>query len=72
MRFGGGGDAVNDGGAALPWLVIREDDNGNRYRVGRFATQGEAQRAVEQLDATGHKQLYWVVRADQSPAQDAV
>lgn len=65
MRFGGGGTAVNDGGAALPWLVIREDDNGNRYRVGRFATQDEAQRTADRLDAHGSEQLYWVVNADQ-------
>ena len=46
----------------LPWLVIRQDDNGNRYRVGRYATEGEAQKVADSLDDRGHKQLYWVER----------
>ncbi|MEV6651261.1 SPOR domain-containing protein [Streptomyces sp. NPDC051219] len=57
---------MNDSGAVLPWLVIRQDDNGNRYRVGRYATRAEAQKIVDSLDASGHKQLYWVERIGQS------
>ena len=53
---------MNDSGAVLPWLVIRQDDNGNRYRVGRYATQDEAQRIADGPD----KQLYWVERAGQN------
>ncbi|EMF01011.1 SPOR domain-containing protein [Streptomyces mobaraensis NBRC 13819 = DSM 40847] len=34
----------------LPWLVIRQDDNGNRYRVGRYATRLEAERVADRLD----------------------
>jgi hypothetical protein len=64
MQVGGGGEAVNDGGAAQPWLVIRQDDNGNRYRIGRYATKDEAQRIVDSLHNRGHKQLYWVERLD--------
>ncbi|MFI5753644.1 SPOR domain-containing protein [Streptomyces sp. NPDC051569] len=55
-----------DDGAALPWLVIRQDDNGNRYRVGRYATQDEAQKEVDSLGGRGHKQLYWVERVGQA------
>jgi hypothetical protein len=51
---------MNDGTITLPWLVVREDDNGNRYRVGRYATRAEAQRIADSLDGHGHKQLYWV------------
>ncbi|MFE4333614.1 SPOR domain-containing protein [Streptomyces sp. NPDC056831] len=61
-----GRGAMSDSGAELPWLVIRQDDNGNRYRVGRYATQGEAQKAADKLGAHGHKQLYWVERIGQS------
>ncbi len=61
-----GRDTMSDGGAVLPWLVIRQDDNGNRYRVGRYATQAEAQKIAEKLDSRGHKQLYWVERLGQS------
>ncbi|KOG21579.1 SPOR domain-containing protein [Streptomyces wedmorensis] len=51
---------MTDGGPLLPWLVIRQDDNGNRYRVGRYATKDEAQKIADSLDDRGHKQLYWV------------
>ncbi|KQX13764.1 MULTISPECIES: SPOR domain-containing protein [Streptomyces] len=53
---------MSDSGAVLPWLVIRQDDNGNRYRVGRYATKDEAQKIADSLDDRGHKQLYWVER----------
>ncbi|MDJ0465379.1 SPOR domain-containing protein [Streptomyces sp. H27-C3] len=57
---------MNDSGAVLPWLVIRQDDSGNRYRVGRYATKIEAQKIADSLDGRGHKQLYWVERVGQS------
>ena len=53
---------MNDSTVPLPWLVIRQDDNGNRYRVGRYATRAEAQKIADSLDGRGHKQLYWVER----------
>jgi hypothetical protein len=61
-----GRDTMSDSGAVLPWLVIRQDDNGNRYRVGRYATQDEAQKIADGLEGRGHKQLYWVERVGQS------
>ncbi|MFI6001794.1 SPOR domain-containing protein [Streptomyces sp. NPDC051366] len=57
---------MNDSGALLPWLVIRQDDNGNRYRVGRYPTRAEAQKVADSLEDTGHKQLYWVERIGQT------
>ncbi|MCF3125572.1 MULTISPECIES: SPOR domain-containing protein [Streptomyces] len=53
---------MNDGTVLLPWLVIRQDDNGNRYRVGRYATKAEAQKIADSLDDRGHKQLYSIER----------
>ena len=53
---------MNDGTVTLPWLVVRQDDNGNRYRVGRYATRAEAEKIADSLDGRGHKQLYWVER----------
>lgn len=32
-----------------PWLVIRQDANGSRYRVGHYATRAEAQRVAGRL-----------------------
>ncbi|MFC5635296.1 SPOR domain-containing protein [Streptomyces bullii] len=61
---------MNDGTVTLPWLVIRQDDNGNRYRVGRYATRAEAQKIADSLDARGHKQLYWVERLGQKGGAD--
>ncbi|MCX4627798.1 MULTISPECIES: SPOR domain-containing protein [unclassified Streptomyces] len=57
---------MNDSGALLPWLVIRQDDNGNRYRVGRYPTRAEAQKVADGLEDGGHKQLYWVERTGQT------
>ncbi|MGP2441661.1 SPOR domain-containing protein [Streptomyces sp. JW3] len=51
---------MNDGTATLPWLVVRQDDNGHRYRVGRYATRAEAQKIADSLGGRGSKQLYWV------------
>lgn len=53
---------MSDSGAVLPWIVIRQDEGGNRYRVGRYATRAEAERVADQLDAKGHQQLYVVER----------
>ncbi|TXS56731.1 SPOR domain-containing protein [Streptomyces sp. t39] len=51
---------MTDLNAALPWQVVRQDGNGNRYRVGRYATRDEAQRIADTLDHRGHEQLYCV------------
>ncbi|MET9950988.1 SPOR domain-containing protein [Streptomyces sp. NPDC006339] len=56
---------MSESGPVLPWLVIRQDDNGNRYRVGRYATEDEAQKVADSLDSRGHKQLYSVERVGQ-------
>jgi hypothetical protein len=34
----------------LVWVLIRQDDGANRYRVGRYATRAEAERIADQLD----------------------
>ncbi|MGW5851563.1 SPOR domain-containing protein [Streptomyces sp. NPDC055254] len=57
---------MNESGALLSWLVIRQDDNGNRYRVGRYPTRAEAQKVADSLEDRGHKQLYWVERIGQT------
>lgn len=53
---------MTDSGAVLPWLVIRQDDSGGRYRVGRYATRAEAEQVADRLDARGRRQLYVVER----------
>ncbi|UQA93304.1 SPOR domain-containing protein [Streptomyces halobius] len=54
---------MTDNGAVLPWLVIRQDEGGNRYRVGRYATRAEAERVADRLDSHSHQQLYVVEKA---------
>ena len=53
---------MTDSGPVLPWLVIRQEDNGNRYRVGCYATKSEAEEVAERLDASGRRRLYIVER----------
>ncbi|MFY1678617.1 MULTISPECIES: SPOR domain-containing protein [unclassified Streptomyces] len=59
---------MNDGTVALPWSVVREDDNGNRYRVGRYATRAEAQRIADSLDEPGPERTYCVEHVGQGIA----
>ncbi|WP_030378810.1 MULTISPECIES: hypothetical protein [unclassified Streptomyces] len=56
---------MNESTVTLPWLVVRRDDNGNRYSVGRYATRAEAQRIADSLDSRGPEQLYWVECLDE-------
>lgn len=53
-------DVTDEQASDLPWRVVRQDDNGNRYLVGRHETRDEAQRVIARLEAGGHKQLYWI------------
>lgn len=59
---------MNEGTVTLPWLVVRQDGNGNRYRVGRYATRAEAQKIADSLGSHGAERLYWVEKVGQSEA----
>lgn len=54
----------------LVWAVVRQDGNGNgnRYRVGRYATREEAERIADALDASGPGSLYVIEYLDDPPA----
>ena len=52
----------------LIWAVIRQDDNGNRYRVGRFRTREEAESVADRFGANGRTQEYLVERIDRTQA----
>jgi hypothetical protein len=47
-------------GPTKGWTVWRQDDNGNQYVMSRHDTQAEAESVAADLEARGHKQLYWV------------
>lgn len=53
---------MGDSGAARPWVVVREDGNGNRYRVGSYATRDEAERVVSRFGPAEQRQIYRVER----------
>ncbi|MFF9477620.1 SPOR domain-containing protein [Streptomyces sp. NPDC014733] len=53
-----------DGGTRLPWQVIRQDEGGHRYRVGRYATRAEAERVIGGLGGGDDQQLYVVEKMD--------
>ena len=42
------------------WVVRRQDDNGNRFVVQGGLSRKEAERLAAELEARGHKQIYWV------------
>lgn len=44
----------------LPHALYREDDNGARFLIARYATQAEAEAKAAELARGGHKQAYFV------------
>jgi hypothetical protein len=46
--------------APRDWLVMRQDDSGNRYPLGAFSSACEAGDTARVFEARGHKQIYWV------------
>jgi hypothetical protein len=55
-----GRESTMDNQPAEVWVVWRQDDNGNRFEVARLPTRAEAQRLADEMEARGHRQLYWV------------
>lgn len=45
------------------WVLYRIDDNGNEVEMRRFARREDAEAAMRDYEARGHKQAY-LVRAD--------
>jgi len=49
----------------------RQDDNGQRFLVARFASRRAARQRLEALAVGGHRQIYWIEPgADTSPEVD--
>ncbi|HEU4885448.1 MAG TPA: hypothetical protein VFT45_24585 [Longimicrobium sp.] len=55
---------------ASGWELWRQDDNGNRFLIGRFATPDAAEAEQRRFEALGHKQTYWVAAARDVEADD--
>jgi hypothetical protein len=44
----------------LRFRLWRQDDNGNRVLIREYADREAAELARDEMQARGHKQLYWV------------
>lgn len=53
------------------WELWRQDDNGNRFLIGRFGTAEAAAAEQRRFEALGHKQTYWVQAAADRASADA-
>jgi len=40
----------------------RQDDNGQRFLVGRYHNLDDAEQQLAELTRTRHKQMYWITR----------
>src|SRR5262245_17699044 len=59
-RSASGARAMGQGEqGAGSWVVHRQDDYGNRFVVRAGLDREEAGRLVAELEARGHKQVYW-------------
>ena len=45
------------------FCLRRQDDNGVRYEIARYASRAEALTALATFEARGHKQTYFVEEA---------
>ena len=58
-----------DAAAPTPrFRVVRMDDHGNRFEVGRTATRAEAEALAAEYTAKLHHQVYWVEELGSSAA----
>ena len=53
---------MSDGDAG-GWELWRQDDNGNRFLIGRFDSARAAEAEQRRFEVLGHKQTYWVQAA---------
>jgi len=46
--------------AGIAWELWRQDDNGNRFLVGRYGIRSAAEAKLAELSRVLHKQTYWI------------
>ena len=44
----------------MPFDLWRQDDNGQRFLVGRYPTLDAVERQLAELTRILHKQVYWI------------
>lgn len=53
-------ERLNGSAADAAWQVWRQDDAGNRSLVRAGLSEVSARTLAAELEARGHKQMYWV------------
>lgn len=56
-------DAPDSPSDTAEWCVMRVDDNANEFVVRDGLSFADARALAAELEARGHKQMYWVRRA---------
>lgn len=44
----------------MPFELWRQDDNGQRFLIGRYRNLDEAESRLAELTRVQHKQSYWI------------
>jgi hypothetical protein len=60
--------STDTGAQQSRWLLYRIDDNGNEVVMHRFASRADAEAAMREYEARGHKQAYLVREERGTPA----
>jgi hypothetical protein len=47
----------------MAFELWRQDDNGQRFLVGRYRRLDEAKRRLADLTRVQHKQMYWIAES---------
>lgn len=47
----------------MTFELWRQDDNGQRFLIGRYADLDEAKRRLAELTRSQHKQIYWIAES---------
>jgi len=50
-----------------PWVLKRQDDNGNIFDMDKFADEAEAEEQRAIFERRGHKQTYFIERKEPKP-----
>lgn len=45
---------------SMPFVLWRQDDNGQRFPVATFAARKAAEARLAELDSKSHRQIYWI------------
>lgn len=56
----------------LIWRLLRQDDNGQKFVIGEFASEAEARRELQRFESLHHKQTYWLEKDNSRTKESAI